>query len=106
MRESGRRITDLTHHPRPEPRQNEGRVAYLAKLHIDHPACAELMTCILEHHPGHFNTARRSLDGLISRYSADALKGAAERALRFRAYDIRTLERILLADWHNQGDKS
>lgn len=104
MRDNGRRVTDLSHHPRPEPQRNEGRIAYLAQLHARHPACAEFMTVILEHHPNHFNTARRRLDELIACYPAKALKAAAERATRFRAYDIRTLERILDADWHSEGD--
>jgi hypothetical protein len=101
---AGRRATDPTHHPRrPAPQRHERRSAYLVELHGRLPVCTELLAKILENHPNHFVLAQRTLEGLTERYRARSLERAAERALSYRAYDIRVLERILEAQWHRFG---
>jgi hypothetical protein len=101
---AGRRATDPAHHPRrPPPQRQDRRSAYLAEVHRKLPICAELLTKILETHPNHFALAQRTMESLRERHQTSSLERAAERALSYRAYDIRVLERILEAQWHRFG---
>lgn len=106
----GRRITDPTHHPRPEHLHQQQRAQYIAELYARFQDGAELLTQILHHHPNHFTQARRVLEDLQDRFPRPALERAVRRALRFRAFDIKTVQRILEAEWldlngdHHEGN--
>ncbi len=106
VRDNHRRVTDPTHHPRPVPEPDRSRAAVIADLHRELPAAAELFTRILEDHPNDFNYARRVLDELRKRTDPRLLTRAIKRALRFRAHDIKTVVRILEAEWLGlEGDE-